>query len=91
MFFQSDVQLVLIFSNDILIRDHPFMTSAIWGGEGEIGLKFTSLEKWQRRGNLYVSILFSIRNIKPNDFLTVPIKVHLLLWLVNPEILSELS
>ena len=35
--------------------------------EKEIGLKFTRLEKWQRRGDLYVSISLFIENIKPLD------------------------
>ena len=38
---------------------------------GEIGLKLTNLEKWQRRGDLSVSIFFikfKNRNIKPKQF-----------------------
>ena len=35
---------------DVIIRDFGSWTK-------EIGLKFTKLEKWKRRGDLYVSIL----------------------------------
>ena len=58
---------------DVIIRDFGSWTK-------EIGLKFTRLEKWQRRGDLHVSISLFIENIKPLDFLTVPIKVHLVSW-----------
>ena len=41
---------------DVIIRDFGSWTK-------EIGLKLTKLEKWQRRGDLYVSILFFFGNI----------------------------
>ena len=78
MFIENDTASIwemykLAPEKDVIIRDF-----GSWNKE--IGLKFTRLEKWQRRGDLYVSILLFIENIKPKDFLTVPIKVHLPSW-----------
>ena len=45
---------------DLIVKDFGNWT-------GEIGLKLSNLEKWQRRGDLSVSIV-SYRNMKPKQF-----------------------
>ena len=53
--------------NNLIVKDFGTWT-------GEIGLKLTNLEKWQRRGDLSVSILipkFESGNIKPKHFYIV--------------------
>ena len=61
MFIENDTASIwemykLAPEKDVIIRDFGSWTK-------EIGLKLTKLEKWQRRGDLYVSILFFFGNI----------------------------
>ena len=67
MFIENDTASIwemykLAPEKDVIIRDFGSWTK-------EIGLKFTTLEKWQRRGDLYVSIFFwKYFNISNKEF-----------------------
>ena len=74
------------------------------GWTREIGLKLTNLEKWQRRGDLYVSIFMfwkyfnisnkKIKNRRPSILYQSKYTCSrglMLLWHVNPEISSKIS
>ena len=102
MFIENDTASIwemykLAPEKDVIIRDFGSWTK-------EIGLKFTTLEKWQRRGDLYVSIFMfwkyfnisnkKIKNRRPSILYQSKYTCSrglMLLWHVNPEISSKIS
>ena len=69
MFIENDTASIweiykLAPEKDVIIKNFGSWTK-------EIGLRFTRLEKWQRRGDLYVSILLLIENDKLKALLIV--------------------
>ena len=54
--------------NNLIVKDFGTWT-------GEIGLKLTSLEKWQRRGDLSVSILISLKVEILNQIISILLKI----------------